>query len=252
MKLVLFDIDGTLLDGGGQTRELLAVAAETACGAAGTLRSDGFAGRTDDQIIFHALQAGGLPEPRIAAVLPQIKTHYLELLGERLDRARMELLPGVEATLERLEATDDVEVGLLTGNWEGGARLKLGRVEIESYFAFGAFGDDCKDRLELPPVALREASRHVGHEFAFDDVLIVGDTENDARCARGHGIAMLAVATGAVSPAALARAGADWVVEDLLQVDVVAVLGRLSDAGSAAPRVDARNGLSRFPTDHSG
>lgn len=215
MKLVLFDIDGTLLDCGGSTREPFADALEETCGTAGSLRSDVFAGRTDDEIVFTALGSVGLPDSEIESALPRIKTRFLEILEERFDGSSVQLLPGVVQTLERLAANESVCLGLATGNWKSGAEWKLGHCELNDYFAVGAFGDGNRDRIELPPVALEAARIHFGREFAATDVLIVGDTPNDVRCGHHHGIPVLAVTTGYSPREDLVEAGADWIFDSL-------------------------------------
>ncbi|MCG8461615.1 MAG: HAD hydrolase-like protein, partial [Holophagales bacterium] len=114
-----------------------------------------------------------------------------------------------------LTGRGDVSVGLLTGNWRDGARIKLGRFALERYFPFGAFGDDGLDRRELVPVALERAAAHVGRSFAPEEALIVGDTVLDVDCARSAGIPCLAVSTGFTEASALREAGATWVYGDL-------------------------------------
>ena len=216
MKLVLFDIDGTLLHCGGKTREPLAEALERECGTSGSLRADGFAGKTDDQIVFDALISAGLGEEEITTALPYIKSRYLGILEERVDGDGIRLLPGVVETLEHLAADDSVHVGLLTGNWKIGAQWKLRHFDLDRRFEVGAFGDGKRDRIHLPPVALSEAQRHFGLDFRVADVIIVGDTPNDVRCGRHHGMPVLAVATGYSAREELEESGADWVCDSLI------------------------------------
>jgi phosphoglycolate phosphatase len=215
MKLVLFDIDGTLLDCGPQVRPLFASALVEVFGTAGDVDGYDFTGRTDPRIVLDLVTAAGVPEPEAREKLPRMRELYLERLSRALDRRVMRLLPGVEEVLERLAAREDVVLALLTGNWEPGARAKLSRFDLNRFFGFGAFGCDGVDRSDLPPVALDRAERVVGRRFQPEEVLIVGDSVHDVSCARAHGIPCLAVATGRTSPAALHDAGADWVVPDL-------------------------------------
>jgi phosphoglycolate phosphatase-like HAD superfamily hydrolase len=144
-----------------------------------------------------------------------VRELYLERLEERLDRERMELLPGVEQLLAELAAQPGVALGLLTGNWEGGARIKLSRFGLDRYFDFGAFGDDGVERRELLPVALERAFRATGNRFAPEEALIVGDSVRDVDCGRAHGVPVLGVTTGWTSAQSLAAAGADRVVASL-------------------------------------
>ena len=218
MRLVLFDIDGTLLDCGRQVRPILAGALEEVFGGSGDVDGYDFAGKTDGRIVLDLMGGAGFERQVILDRLDAVKDAYLRRLGGGLDVAGVKRLPGVADILERLSRRDDVAVGLLTGNWEAGARAKLRAGEIDRYFAFGAFADDAIDRDELPPIALERAAAHHGREFSTDRALIVGDSVLDVRCARAHDIDCLAVATSRTPAAALEAAGATWVVANLLEV----------------------------------
>ncbi|HKI05049.1 MAG TPA: HAD family hydrolase [Thermoanaerobaculia bacterium] len=215
MKLVLFDIDGTLLDCGPQVRPLFASALVEVFGTAGDVDGYDFAGRTDPRIVLDLVTAAGVPEAEAREKLPRMRELYLDRLSMALDRQGMRLLPAVEDLLEKLAAREDIVLALLTGNWEPGARAKLSRFDLNRFFGFGAFGCDGVDRSDLPPVALERAERVVGRRFQPAETLIVGDSIHDVSCARAHGIPCLAVATGRTPAAALHGAGADWVVPDL-------------------------------------
>jgi phosphoglycolate phosphatase len=216
MRLVLLDIDGTLLDCGRQTRPFFAAALRDVFGVTGDVDDYDFAGRTDPGIAIGVLAGAGVPRDEVIANLPRVRESYLARLEAGLDPAGMRLLPGVRPLLERLSARDDVLLGLLTGNWEAGARIKLSRLGLDGFFRFGAYGSDGIEREELPPIALARAERLAGRRFAPREALIVGDSRFDVACARAHGIPSLAVATGHTPAAALREAGADWVVPDLL------------------------------------
>jgi phosphoglycolate phosphatase-like HAD superfamily hydrolase len=130
----------------------------------------------------------------------------------------MRLLPGVGEVLEELARRRDVLLGLVTGNWEPGARTKLSRFDLNRFFSFGAFGCDAVERSDLPPVALERAERIAGRSFRPEEALIVGDTVHDVACARAHGIPVIAVATGRTTAEALRAGGADRVVADLTEI----------------------------------
>lgn len=215
MWLVLFDIDGTLVCCGLQIRDIFAAALDDVFGTVGDLNGYQFAGRTDDGIVFDLMTGAGVPQPEVHRRLPRFRERYLDALERDLDPRKMRLLPHVREVLDGLAGRDDVLLGLLTGNWERGARIKLSPYELNRFFSFGAFGDGCRSRDELPPVALARAEEAVGRRIDPDRGLIVGDSVLDVRCARAHGLASLAVATGFTPAEDLRRAGADWVIEDL-------------------------------------
>lgn len=225
-RLILFDIDGTLLRCGPQIRPLLVGALEEVFGIAPPVVRGSFAGKTDPRIVLELLSAAGVERAHAEAGLERLRACYLRRLESGLDRAHMRLLPGVAELLEGLGRRADVALGLVTGNWEAGARIKLDRFDLNPYFPFGAFGDDVVDRNELPPIALARARSLTGRSYAPSEVLIVGDTVLDVECARAHGIPVLAVASGGTDGEALGRAGADWVVPSLVEAATVRWGGR--------------------------
>ncbi len=213
--LILFDVDGTLLRCGKQVGFLFVEALKEVFGAYGKLEDYSFAGRTDSRIVLDLVRATGRGEKEILTQLPAMRRLYLDKLECGLERDAMRLLPGVLDLLQRLQAHDDVLVGLLTGNWRGGAKIKLGRFDLNRYFAFGAFGDDAVDRCDLVPVALRRAAEVRGAPFEPRRTMIVGDTELDVDCARVAGAWSMAVTTGFTGAEDLTAAGADWVFPNL-------------------------------------
>ena len=215
--LVLFDIDGTLLRCGPQVGPLFVGALEEVFGEYGELPGYSFAGQTDPRIVLDLVRATGRAEEEVLAKLPEMRRTYLGKLERGLRREGMRLLPGVTDLLERLSAREDVLLGLLTGNWRGGAEIKLGRFGLNRYFAFGAFGDDGVDRRDLVPVALERAAHLRGDRFPAERTLIVGDTVRDIDCARAAGVRSMGVATGFSDAERLEAAGADWVFASLEQ-----------------------------------
>ena len=216
-RLVLFDIDGTLLRCGPQVRPLFVGALEAVFGSYAGLEGYDFSGKTDPRIVLDLVQATGQSEDEILPRLPEMRRRYLERLESGLQEELMQLLPGVVELLERLLGREDLTLGLLTGNWQGGAYIKLGRFDLNRFCPFGAFGDDAVDRRDLVPVALARAEELCGTQFTPERVLVVGDTVLDVDCAQAAGVASLAVATGFTKAERLREAGADWVFGDLVE-----------------------------------
>ena len=194
-RLVLFDIDGTLIADGGAAREAFASALLAVFDCRGDLRRYDFSGRTDPQIAYMVLRDAGVPEIEIDAAMPRLWEHYLAALA-RTAPGRVRELPGIRALLDALRTDARVILGLLTGNIEPGARIKLGGASLNDYFPFGAFGSDSPRREELPPVAAERALRLSGHRFRGRDVVIIGDSVYDVRCGVPHGATTIAIASG--------------------------------------------------------
>jgi phosphoglycolate phosphatase-like HAD superfamily hydrolase len=214
-RLLLFDIDGTLIQGGPQSRDVFLDALIEVYGTAGACHEYNFAGGTDPRIVLDLMTGAGIPEAEVRQLLPRMREVYPAELERVLERELMRLLPGVVEVLEDLAARPDVTLALLTGNWEPSGRTKLSRFDLNRFFPFGAFGCDGTDRAELPPVALERAERATGRRFRPEETLIIGDSRHDVACARAHGIPVLAVATGHTTAEQLRAAGADRVVPDL-------------------------------------
>ncbi|MEM7354445.1 MAG: HAD family hydrolase [Acidobacteriota bacterium] len=215
--LILFDIDGTLLRCGRQVGTFFVEALVEVFGSYGELEGYTFGGKTDPRIVIDLVRATGRGDDEILPKLATMRRIYLENLERGLKREGMRLLPGVRELLDKLSARDDVMVGLLTGNWRGGAEIKLGRFDLNRYFSIGAFGDDGVNRRDLVPVALERAFEVCGQSFEPHRTLIVGDTELDIDCAQSAGVRSLGVATGFTEAARLEEAGADWVFANLEQ-----------------------------------
>jgi phosphoglycolate phosphatase-like HAD superfamily hydrolase len=216
VRLVLFDVDGTLLTASGAGRRALERALREVYGTAGPIDAYDFRGGTDPQIIRDLLGHAGVPEPVVAAQEGALYQRYVEHLEVEIgDGGGVSLYPGVRVVVEALAARPDVVVGLLTGNIEAGARLKLRPTGLWPRFRLGAYGSDGADRRALPAIAARRAEALVGRPFVGADTVIVGDTPRDIDCARAFGATAVAVATGWHPAAELARHGADTVLPDL-------------------------------------
>lgn len=214
-RLVLFDIDGTLVNCGRQVGPMFLDSMHAVFGTRGDWRNYSFSGKTDGQIVVELLEAVGHDRKEVLQRIPEVQEIYLARVEKELDPRQMTLLPGVRRLLDELRDQTDIHLGLLTGNWERGGRAKLGPFELNQYFDLGAFGEDGVAREDLPPAAIARARERFSRDFAAEEILIVGDTPNDVHCAHAHGIQCLAVATGFVSPVALASAGADWIIRSL-------------------------------------
>ncbi len=276
MRLLLFDVDGTLVLTGGAAVRAMDEAFHEVFGIRGAFEHVPMPGRTDgailkdaftraipqSQILADALSATGVHP--VDGEIARYKASYFARFAEEIHRPVPEsgytarsrgasrpthaggetgpvdpgkparhrfkgVLPGVREVLDALDGRPDVFLGLLTGNYEQGARIKLEYFDLWRYFRCGAYGDDSLDRHALVPVAV-ERSRQAGcPEVDRRDVVIIGDTPLDVACARDAGVSCLAVATGGYSVDALRAAGADTVFDSL--VDTEGVIASLTKPG---------------------
>lgn len=199
MKLVLFDIDGTILTDRGASRSAFADALRHTYGYTEDLGRYDFSGRTDPQIAHMVLADAGFSRDDVEARFTDLWKRYLAGLARNATPERVQVMPGIPELIEALHGRDDVVLALLTGNIEPGARLKLGGANLNDYFPFGAFGSDSADRTELPPIAVRRANEHLGMHFEGSDVVIIGDSIYDVRCGVPWDATTIAVASGKTS-----------------------------------------------------
>ena len=231
MRLILFDIDGTLLWTNGAGRRAIHRALLDEMGTAGPIDGYRFDGKTDPQIVRELLELAGHPDARSETCVTAVCRRYVDLLTAELAKPTQvtKLYPGIGellAALEPHETAGRALVGLLTGNVEQGAALKLRSAGLDpARFVVGAFGSDSGRRSDLPAIAAERAGRRTGRRFAGADLVIVGDTPDDVACGRPMGARTVAVATGFYDVAALRAAGATHVFQDL--VDTPAVLEAL-------------------------
>lgn len=194
-KLILWDIDGTLLTSGGAGDRALVAALKTEFGIEnGTLAWLDYSGRTDAWIAHEALRHYGLPET--PENIQRYLEGYLRALAAEMPNPCARLHAGILQLLEMLHRRDDLVQGLLTGNLQRGARLKLEQFAVWHYFKVGAFADDSAHRNDLGPHVLRRARESHGADFPPSRVFIVGDTPNDIECGKVIGANTIAVATG--------------------------------------------------------
>ena len=234
MRLLLFDIDGTLVRCGPQIGPIFMGALKRTFGQTGNVRAYDFGGRTDTEAVIDLMTGAGIPRDEVENRLDEVRSHYTDLL-DRLDPEQMKLLPGVVELLEELAGAEDTCVGLLTGNWEIGARAKLAPFDLNRFFDFGAFGEDGVRRKELVPVAVRRAAERTGVAVGPADTVIIGDTVRDVACGEAHGVPVLGVATGFTPDHRLHEAGADWVAPDLRHATARRALLDGRQAGAELP-----------------
>jgi phosphoglycolate phosphatase len=230
MKIVLFDIDGTILWTRGAGRRAMERAFKAHIGTTGPAEHR-YDGKTDKQIIREAMLLSGFTDADVEAKMEPVLASYLTELLIELDREDhgVEVLPGVGALLDALERRDDVVLGLLTGNIADGAERKLRTVGIDfARFPVGAFGSDGEHRHDLPAIARDRASAHIGRPVSGDACVIIGDTPSDVACGRGIGARAIAVATGHFDVAALEACNPHAVFPDL--TNTAAVVRAIVDA----------------------
>ena len=212
-RLILFDIDGTLVRG-GPAKKAFELAMEAVFGTAGSIDGHDFSGKTDPQIARELLSGAGLTDRAIHGGLGSLWADYLARLEEDLPAKPMTVLPGVRPLLDHLAGMDEVALGLLTGNIVDGARLKLGSVGLLEYFPVGGFGSDSEIREEITAFALDRAAREWGKAFPPSSVVVVGDTPRDVECGKFGGTRTVAVATGRFGADILAASAPDAVLGD--------------------------------------
>ena len=225
-KLVLFDIDGTLVLTGRAGVRGMNRALQDVFGRNDGLDGIPVAGRTDWAILVDAVRRYG--RELDDALLHDLRARYVAALAEEIQHrgeGRKEVLPGILPLLETLSGRDDVALGLVTGNFVRGAEVKLGYFDLWRYFRFGGFGDDAADRNLLVPVAIERARLCGVPEVPMRDVVVIGDTPADVACAHAVGATAVGVATGGSSVEELRETGAELVFSDL--ADYAALLEEL-------------------------
>jgi phosphoglycolate phosphatase len=215
-RLVLFDIDGTLVLTGGAGLRAMNRACSDLVGHDSALDGVVLAGRTDWIILDDTLRRHG--RELNSELLAELRRRYLQHLAEEIElpgTGAKRALPGVERLLNGLMLREDAVSGLLTGNFAAGAKIKLEHFDLWKYFGFGAFGDDSADRNALVPIAIRRAEELGIGAVDPRDVFVVGDTPFDVACALAVGAIPVGVATGGFTVEQLRASGADIVFPDL-------------------------------------
>ncbi|HEY5062779.1 MAG TPA: haloacid dehalogenase-like hydrolase [Gemmatimonadaceae bacterium] len=228
MKLILFDIDGTILLTDGAGRRALHRALLEVFGATGP-HDHRFDGKTDPQIVRELMRIAGHTDVHIDERMARLLERYVECLHEELRAASaaVTVMPGIRALLHELRARHDMVLALLTGNLAGGAVAKLNAARIDpAQFRIGAYGSDHESRAELPAVAQRRARDELGLTIDGANVVVIGDTPSDLNCGKGIGARAIGVATGHYS------------VEELRQHNPAAVFRDLSSTADVMAAID--------------
>ncbi|MFP6854482.1 MAG: haloacid dehalogenase-like hydrolase [Opitutales bacterium] len=223
-KLILWDLDETLVSTDGAGERAFEKAAKKVFGEELSLREIDYSGQTDKIIAILVRRHVGFSEHDDAS-LDRFLTGFLNFLPNELPLGNPRVLPGVERVTSMIMQEATFAQGLLTGNLAAGAETKLRYFGLWERFPFGAFADDANDREQLGPIALKRAAIHHGTEFLADSTIVIGDTVRDISCARAFNALSLAVASGQASVDELLAAGADCVVESIEDEMVLDFIG---------------------------
>ncbi len=228
-RLILFDIDGTLIASNFAGRQVMGIALENVYGTAGALERYSFAGKTDLGIISDLLTGAGLDIPTIQSSLPRLYDSMAEHGRLHFRENALIPCPGVNLLLAALLEDSRVVLGLQTGNIQPTALQKLRAAGLDpKWFPVGAFGSDSAERKGLLPVAWRRAARLTGQAFTGHNTIVIGDTPGDIQSAKANGALAVAVASGTCSLATLTRHQPDYLLQDLS--DTAGILALLIEA----------------------
>lgn len=213
MKLLLFDIDGTLVNASGGGEAAVQAAVTSVTGQDPDTENVAFAGRTDPNIFRDVLRTNNLPTEE--GLLAKVIDAYVSEARSTLKEDNVTRLSGAAALLSAVEKRDDMHLGLVTGNVEAVAYHKLTMAGLDHHFSVGAFGSDHPERGRLPDLAVRRAREQTGHSHSIENALIIGDTKHDIACAHQSGARSMAVATGRSSRSDLAPFAPDLLFDGL-------------------------------------
>ena len=220
----MFDLDGTLLLSGGAGLRAMEKVFMDIYGlpeAFSGIRPDG---KIDSGIFREIIESRALEVPDTNEAIALLGKAYIKELEKEMPVSPgAELMPGMPELLEKLSALPDTLLGLVTGNLEEGARIKLSRFDLNRFFSFGAFGSDHEDRAELVRIAVVRAQKATGDTIPIGkNIFVIGDTPKDIDCGKANNAVTIGVATGSYSIDQLREAGADFVFKDFGNVEDVA------------------------------
>ena len=218
-KFILFDIDGTLVSLDGAGSRSLNRAMEELLQVTDGFRGIDFAGKTDLQIIREGLGTLGLTDGD--DLMHSLLNRYLVHLRAEVSTGRGHVKKGIRELLPALQNLEGIYLGLLTGNAETGARLKLEPFGLNRYFPVGAFGSDSEDRNLLLPIAVERLQEETSASVNYEHCVVIGDTPKDVECAHVHGASAVAVATGTYPLKELEKTAAELVTADLSDTEKI-------------------------------
>lgn len=218
MKLLLFDIDGTLLRTNGAGTRAVQRAFERVHGLNITIEAINFAGKTDPLILKEIYQ-NEFDRGHSEEEAWEIYRNYIYYLREEIKTAEVTVMPGVRELLNVLSGRGDLALGVATGNIEEGAYIKLTKANLQTHFSFGGFGSDSEIREELVRRAIERACAHINHTGGFEETYVIGDTPFDINHGRAAGALTVAVSTGSYTKMELSEHGPDYLYDDLTDIN---------------------------------
>jgi len=221
LKLILFDIDGTLVRTAGAGKKSMERSFRKIYGIENGFQDIEMMGRTDPSILWEALNNHGIEWKEKET--ESFREKYFEILREEIEveRPGKRVCPGIRELLKEIERRPDIAQGILTGNWKTSGMVKLGFFHIDTFFPFGAFADDSDIREELVPFAMERFRQFYQEEIEQEDMFIIGDTPADIHCARPHGAKSIAVSTGFHTYEQLAGENPHYLFQDLGDINEV-------------------------------
>ena len=222
MRLILFDIDGTLVWTKGAGRESTRLAMTEVFGTVGTLAAHKFGGKTDWQTLMELLHEEGVSYADIERAMPAYNAAMGRQLTAVIGQYDVQPCPGAVEAVEALRQRTDLAFGLVTGNVSSTAPIKLRAAGFDpAWFPVGAYGSEALERDHLPALAMARATEHYRYPFRPPEVIVVGDTAADVSCARSLGALAVAVETGFAQPGELEAARPDYFISDLSELPLL-------------------------------